>query len=307
MLMDLTRAELGDHADFDADGFRLLHSPCADLEGIALGRYELPRRSGDSHLYRIGHPLAAWVTQQAISRQLPGSRLVFDYDGYGTQVSTLKAHRGQTGWLTVSLISVDALGQQEQHLIVAATTAQGVALAEDDPEKLLRLPAHQKAAGLFSATDGTLAADLDSRKVQVLREINQRNLGYFEQEVEKLDAWADDLKLGLEQEIKGIDFEIKEVRRTAAISPTLEEKLSHQKRQRELETKRSKLRRELFTRQDEVEAQRNDLITQLEVQLQQQVEGADVVHHRMGVGVMAVLSCEEKEAESGGNAPRKNI
>ena len=272
MLMDLTRAELGDHAEFDADGFRLLHSPCADLEGIALGRYELPRRSGDSHLYRIGHPLAAWVTQQAISRQLPGSRLVFDYEGYGTQVSTLKAHRGQTGWLTVSLISVDALGQQEQHLIVAATTAQGVALAEDDPEKLLRLPAHQEAAGLFSATDGTLAADLASRKVQVLREINQRNLGYFAQEVEKLDAWADDLKLGLEQEIKGIDFEIKEVRRTAGISPTLEEKLSHQKRQRELETKRSKLRRELFARQDEVEAQRNDLITQLEVQLQQQVE-----------------------------------
>ena len=79
-----------------------------------------------------------------------------------------------------------------------------------------------------AATDGTLAADLASRKVQVLREINQRNLGYFEREVEKLDAWADDLKLGLEQEIKGIDVEIKEVRRTAAISPTLEEKLSHQ-------------------------------------------------------------------------------
>ena len=272
MLMDLTRAELGRNAEFDTDGFRLLHSPCADLEGISLGRYELPRRNGGSHLYRISHPLAAWVTQQAKSRQLPGSRLVFDYDGYGTQVSTLKAYRGQTGWLTVSLISVDALGQQEQHLIVAATTAQGVALAEDDPEKLLRLPAHQKAAGLFSATDGTLAADLATRKVQVLRKINQRNLGYFEQEVEKLDAWADDLKLGLEQEILGLDFEIKEERRTAAISPTLEEKLSHQKRQRDLETKRSKLRRELFTRQDEVEAQRNDLITQLEVQLQQRVE-----------------------------------
>lgn len=182
--------------------------------------------------------------------------------------------------------------QQEQHLIVAATTAQGVALAEDDPEKLLRLPAHQKAAGLFSATDGTLATDLASRKVQVLREINQRNLGYFEQEVEKLDAWADDLKLGLEQEIKGIDFEIKEVRRTAAISPTLEEKLSHQKRQRELETKRSKLRRELFTRQDEVEAQRNDLITQLEVQLQQQV--ASSVFWRMLSAIHASSSERRK-------------
>lgn len=69
-----------------------------------------------------------------------------------------------------------------------------------------------------------------------------------------------------------IDREIKDVRRSAATSPTLEEKLSWQKRQRELEGKRSKLRRELFARQDEIEAQRNDLISQLEAQLQQQVE-----------------------------------
>jgi F0F1-type ATP synthase membrane subunit b/b' len=117
-----------------------------------------------------------------------------------------------------------------------------------------------------------LSADLEDRKLHLLREINQRNLGYFQQEVEKLDAWADDLKLGLEQEIKEIDREIKEVRRIAATSPTLEEKLAHQKRQRELDAKRSKLRRELFTRQDEVEAQRDDLISQLEVQLHQQVE-----------------------------------
>ncbi|PKO79461.1 MAG: DEAD/DEAH box helicase, partial [Betaproteobacteria bacterium HGW-Betaproteobacteria-13] len=66
--------------------------------------------------------------------------------------------------------------------------------------------------------------------------------------------------------------EIKEVRRSAATAPTLEEKLSWQKQQRELEGKRGKLRRELFARQDEVEAKRNDLISQLEVQLQQRVE-----------------------------------
>ncbi len=116
------------------------------------------------------------------------------------------------------------------------------------------------------------AATTKALSPRAARDVNERNLGYFEQEVQKLDAWADDLKLGLEQEIKEIDREIKEVRRTAATSPTLEEKLSWQKKQRELEGKRSKLRRELFARQDEVEAQRNDLISQLEVQLQQQVE-----------------------------------
>jgi len=281
MLMDLTRAELAHCAAFDDDGFDLRqiptgveHSGLAGIDGssIPLGRYELPRRSGDAHLYRIHHPLARWGIEQAKARALDGARLVFDYNAHGSKVSTLEAHRGKAGWLTVKLITVETFGNQEQHLLVAASTTDGVMLAEEDPEKLLRLPATTQAASLFNAPDATLLADLEARKTARLRDVNERNLGYFEQEVQKLDAWADDLKLGLEQEIKEIDREIKEVRRTAATSPTLEEKLSWQKKQRELEGKRSKLRRELFARQDEVEAQRNDLISQLEVQLQQQVE-----------------------------------
>jgi superfamily II DNA or RNA helicase len=276
ILIDLTRAELGDCAAFDDDGFDLHRPPAgienSDLGGIELGRYELPRRSGDAHLYRVNHPLALWVAQQAKNRALDQAKLVFDYDAYGTKISTLEPYRGKAGWLTAKVISVEALGNREQHLLVAATTHDGTALAEEDPAKLLRLPATTQAPRLFNTADAALPADVEARKTALLRDINQRNLGYFEQAVQKLDAWADDLKLGLEQEIKEIDREIKEVRRTAATSPTLEEKLSWQKKQRELEGKRSKLRRELFARQDEVEAQRNDLINQLELQLQQQVE-----------------------------------
>ena len=140
-------------------------------------------------------------------------------------------------------------------------------------QELLRLPAVAQPPSLLSSSaNSALSSDVEARKTELLREINQRNLGYFEQEVQKLDAWADDLKLGLEQEIKEIDRQIKEVRSTAATAPTLEEKLSWQKKQQELEGKRSKLRRDLFSRQDEVEAQRNGLIGQLELQLQQQVE-----------------------------------
>lgn len=84
MLMSLTRTELADYATFDDDGFTLnrIPSSLADsgLGGMALGRYELPRRSGDAHLYRIHHPLAQWVTQQAKGRQLPAAKLVFNYD-----------------------------------------------------------------------------------------------------------------------------------------------------------------------------------------------------------------------------------
>lgn len=275
LLLDLTRAELYDYAHFDGDSFELHRLPAGSAAGIALGRYELPRRAGESHLYRLGHPLAAWVIDQAKSRSLnqpPAARLVFDYAAYGTRISTLEPLRGQRGWLTLKLFSVEALGNLEQHLVVSAVTADGQALPEDDPEKLLRLPAHLEQSESAAAGAVLLANDLEQRKNQLLREINQRNMGYFEQEVAKLDAWADDLKLGLEQEIKAIDGEIKELRRIAATAATLEEKLGYQKQQRELEGKRSKLRRELYARQDEIEEERNALIDQLELQLQQQVQ-----------------------------------
>jgi superfamily II DNA or RNA helicase len=68
MLMDLTATELADHAQFDQDGFTLKRSPCTEIDGIEMGRYELPRRSGEAHLYRIHHPLAVWITEQAKTR-----------------------------------------------------------------------------------------------------------------------------------------------------------------------------------------------------------------------------------------------
>ncbi len=222
MLMDLTRTELAGCADFDGDGFVLERMPTdlapGELPDLHPGRYELPRRSGEAHLYHIAHPLAQWIIERAKHRELSGAKLVFDYDAYGSKVSTLEPWRGQRGWLTVTLLTVQALGNQEEHLLVTACAHDGRTLAEDDPEKLLRLPATAQMQILDppGTPAAILRADLEMRKSKRLRVINQRNLGYFEQEVQKLDAWSDDLKLGLEQEIKEIDREIKEVRRAAA-------------------------------------------------------------------------------------------
>jgi len=275
MFMELTRVELNGHASFDVDnGFILRTLPSNKLQGkVPLGRYELPRRSGDAHLYRMGHPLGEYVLEQAKARQLPLAKLVFDYEAYPLRLTTLEPWRGHSGILIAELLTIDSLGCREQHLVVSAVTHNGEVLSEDDPEKLLRLPVREQMEFSTSENDNpVLRANLTERKNRLAESINRRNLSYFEQEVKKLDAWADDLKVGLEQEIKEIDRQIKEVRRTAATAPTLEEKLHWQKQQRELEQKRNKLRRELFDRQDEVEEKRNELISELEAQLTQKLE-----------------------------------
>jgi hypothetical protein len=64
------------------------------------------------------------------------------------------------------------------------------------------------------------------RQEKIQHTISERNARFFEAEIEKLEGWADDLKLGLEREIKDIDRQIKEARRTATAALTLEEKLA---------------------------------------------------------------------------------
>ena len=274
LFMELTRVELNGHASFDDDnGFTLNSLPDESLYGqVPLGRYELPRRSGDAHLYRLGHPLGEYVLAQAKTRGLPPARLVFDYEAYPLRLTTLEPWRGQSGTLIAELLTIDSLGGREQHLVVSAVTSNGEVLPEDDPEKLLRLPVREQSRINLPPEEPALQADLTERKNRMAESINRRNLSYFEQEVQKLDAWADDLKVGLEQVIKETDRQIKEVRRTAATAPTLDEKLHWQKQQRELEQKRNKLRRELFERQDEVEEKRNTLISDLESQLTQKAD-----------------------------------
>jgi hypothetical protein len=278
LLMDLTRAELEGHASFDETGFTLERTPAGVLPDDAPpGRYELPRRSGEAHLYRTGDPLAQALIAQARDCRLPVAKLHFSYDSYGTKVPTLEALRGQSGWLVFSILSIEALGTVEDYVLLAGITDAGEPLHEEDPEKLLRLPAELLPARVHELREpGALEHALKEQENQRIREVNQRNLGYFEAEVQKLDAWADDLKSGLENEVKELDREIKDVRRTAAVAATLEEKLRHQKRQRELEEKRGQLRRRIFDRQDEIDAQRNRLIGDLESRLTRRLKTAEV-------------------------------
>ena len=275
-LMQLTASELGPHAKHHAHGFTLHHLP-ADLEysGIPLGRYALPQYSaGDknSRTYRLTHPLAQWVLKQAKQRACPPARLTFDYAAYGNKISSLEPWRGQSGYLTAHLLDITTLGKREQHLLIAACTTDGTPLIEDDPEKLLKIPARSSDdyTAPTARQNAALHDDLDRRRAALLAALKQQDLAHIDQEAQKLDDWADDLKQNLEQAIKETDREIKEVRRTAASAVTLDEKLHWQKKKQELENKRRRQCRELFDRQDEIDAQRNILIAQLEQKVKEE-------------------------------------
>jgi adenine-specific DNA-methyltransferase len=270
-LMQLTRHELNDHAVFLNDSsFRLNSHPFqGNADQIPLGLYELPRRTGEAHLYRRSHPLAETLMARAKGRDLATAEIHFDYGKHDGKISILEPLIGQTGWLTASVLTIESFEQAEDHLIVAAITDQGNILAEEIAVRLLSLPADVAGDAAAPSPVDLLADCAEGRQSAIQKEISERNARFFESEAEKLDTWADDLKVGLEREIKEMDRLIKEVRRAATAALTLEEKLIGQKQIKDLEAQRNQKRRSLFDAQDDVDRQREALITQIEGKLRQ--------------------------------------
>lgn len=277
LLMQLTRHELDGQAEFlDDSSFRLkTHPYTQQAAAIPLGLYELPRRNGEAHLYRLTHPLAETLLAQAKGRELPPAEVHFDYDQHDGKITSLEPLIGKTGWLALSLFSVEALDQAEDHLIFAATTDDGQTLDEEVAARLLTLPGTSSPLPQAGEGLGERAATLETltqhRQATIQRDISERNARFFEAEADKLDGWADDLKVGLEREIKEIDRQIKDARRAATTALTLEEKLAGQKQIKALEAQRNQKRRSLFDAQDQVDRQREELIAQIEGKLGQQI------------------------------------
>jgi adenine-specific DNA-methyltransferase len=274
-LMRLARHELRGVAEFiDTSSFRLNAQPdWVDGAEIPTGLYELPRRTGEAHLFRVNHPLGEAIVSRARSRALPTAEIEFDYSQHEGRISQIESLSGQAGWLTASLLSVDALGQSEDHLLVSGVTDEGTPLSNEVSSRLMTVGG--SVLGETTEPDAistTLSEALSAQQADIRRNISERNARFFAVEADKLDGWADDLKVGLERELKELDRRIKEARRAATVALALEEKLAGQKAVKALEAERSTRRRSLFDAQDKIDEQRTTLIAQIEGKLEQQID-----------------------------------
>ena len=264
-LLELTRTELSSHAKFEPERPRFQYTGLHARQGWYHFDWKEAEKNGDT-FYRQDHPLAARVIREAIARNLQSASLRMDYKGHGQVISVLKPLLGRSGWLELSKLTVESL-DVEEFLVFAAQTDDGITLDEETCRKLMLLPAAIEGAVAGSILDlsSIRQAEVQSR----MKHVEERNGRFFDEEVLKLDCWSDDLKQGLEREIKELDRQIREARKTSALAALLKDKLEAQKTLKSLEGERNRKRRELFDAQDAIDGQRDELIKRIEGQLQQ--------------------------------------
>jgi len=266
LLMQLTNYELRDHATIINDSSFQLNSNLTGCQ-VELGLYELPRRSGNAHLYRPSHILAQYILKSSRERELKPAVIIFKLSEHKGKVSAMEPYSGKSGILALNYYTIESLDMQEDHLIISGQTETGEIVPEELLRRMITLPAHVEQVLTGLVIPENIKEDIINKQNDIKQTISQRNATFFEAEAQKLESWSDDLKAGLERELKDIDRLIREVRRASTLAPTLEEKLEGLRQLKNLETQRSQKRRTLFDAQDEIDEKRDELIKEIEHKL----------------------------------------
>ena len=268
-LLSLTRHELRGDATFDEKLPRFFYvGPAARTASYNLD-WKHAEKNRDV-FYRVDHPLAQKLIDRAKERTLPVGCVELDYKAHGARIGALEKYRGDSGWLELSKLTVESF-ESEEFLVFSACSDSGHVLDGEAAEKLLRLPASvldSAAAGVDNGVPEQRLALARSQEVaRCVKLVDDRNGRFFDEEVAKLERWSDDLKQGLEREIKELDQQIKEIRRECQAATALTEKLAGQKKLKAVESERNGKRRELYDAQDAIDCQRDELIAKIEGQL----------------------------------------
>lgn len=289
---DLTRHVLAWQAWFDEEhlSFDLPAPTAAGMDaGISAGRYHLISRQQpsdanslavnepgkDAHTYRLSHPLGEWVVHAACQASTPLQRLVFDPAQNPARVSVVEALRGQSGVLSLQKLTVASFEKQE-YLLFSTLTDAGQSLDQETCEKLMATPATLQTSGVADPIDPATATRLQQEAQRhadaTVAHALETNNAHFNEARDKLDRWAADMELAVEQALKNTKEQIKVAQREARQAPTLAEQQSIQERIAKLERLQRKQRQEIFDVTDDIQAKREQLIDQLTQRMTQKVQ-----------------------------------
>lgn len=258
-LFQLLCHELGESIDPDMATFSFGLQQEGERSKKCFLNWRLAEKHGGHHV-REDDPLVQNTITTALNYALPPAEIVFDYSSYSGKISLLDPLLGQSGTLELSHFKIDTF-ETVEFLLFSAKTDSGEIIPPETCEKLFQLPATiiKPIADVVN-----LEAILEQNQKSCLKQVEDRVSQLYDQEVDKLDGWSEDLKIGLERQLKELEKEIKEARKSSHLSKSLTEKLENQKRIKNLENQRSAKRRSLYSEQDRIEERRDELISRLE-------------------------------------------
>lgn len=248
------------------------------VEHIYNLKWKDAEKAGDEFL-RWEDPIYTDWLEEALGQALPAARLHFDHSGSERNISFLTAHPDLRGTLSIDKLSYAGIGEEE-HLVFTVQTEDGTQVDDETINRILELPA--VIAGDCPQEGDSLRALREQRLTLQKQAVEEDNKRYYLEECDKLDAYSEDLKAGLQHELKDLKKEITEKKKAfrASAGRPLSEVLEMKDEINKMEVRHKKMQRELYAREDEIDEEKE----RLQEKIRQKLQGNCVVEHIMTIG-----------------------
>jgi SNF2 family DNA or RNA helicase len=231
---------------------------------------------GEVFLRREG--VEEWLIASRAADTKPQS-LRFQYTGSEGHIGFLDAHPNLRGTLSMDKLIYSGF-ETEEHIIMSVVTNDGTEIDDDMMNRILELPA------LVCGDCPPETEEIERRRRDGIAArqavIDDENKRYFLEECDKLDAYSEDLKEGLQRELKDLRKLIIEKRRLFRASKdtsTLADMVAMQEELNSLKSKEKKMKRDIYDREDEIEAEN----TRIQEEIQARMNGESRTEHIMTI------------------------
>ncbi|MCK6600343.1 MAG: DEAD/DEAH box helicase [Bacteroidetes bacterium] len=277
-LWAVTRFFLKDYAHFSEKVYSFtLHSNPFPGKPIHSGPYRIGKGVEDVNIYRMNHPLAQEVIHRCREIQPEPATLVFDYSGVQKKISILEPLVGKTGWMLARSLTVSTF-EQEDFVLLTGVTREGTELDQGQCSRLFSLNATSSPLETQLSPEELqiLTVAFEKRQAEILGIVGERNMQFFNIELEKLDKWGEDRRNSLKVALKDLDEQIREIKKRARVAPNLPDKLALEKERKKLENERDEAWRDYDGAAKEIERQKDGLIDNIEARLKQDLKSEDL-------------------------------
>jgi hypothetical protein len=217
--------------------------------------------------FRLTKGLGASLVQKIKQQQLVPANLVFTYqpeEGQWVDVKNLIDHKGI---LKVVKVSIGSSEEAREKILLLAQTEENETIHPETVERLLKLPLLKEAL----ACEPVDCSGLESEELGLLQifrdEVEHDNELYYNEEVEKLERWAEDKRVALDISIKQLDQDIKQARKSARQLRTLQEKMAAKRALKSLEKERDQVMLSYHEEKKLIEQEEDNLLEQIEAKL----------------------------------------
>jgi hypothetical protein len=253
-LWEITRYYLQTLADFEPEDFTFTLHDNGD-------RYTLNKQRTDARHYRIQSEVAQKLLARAKSETTDKANLIFDLNASPIRYRELESLKGTKGLIKISNLAVSSEIEEHDTLILTGITKDKKTLTEQNIRDLFNVTIQTEKFTKFETID--IEKQHQKNKKAKLDYLEKSDSAFMQREFTKFENWADDKIKTLESELKDERHKLRELEREQHKENIIaEELIAIQEKISKIKRKYTRLRQEIFDREDEINAERDQMISE---------------------------------------------